>query len=103
MTRSKFIWTESDLKVVCRNYYSCSIMTRPQLIEIIRKDLDYLNDSRLSGCRLPTNNAIEMKIRACDHLDFTKKCSSKQFPSELHMYVWDQYLASQSARFADTF
>jgi hypothetical protein len=102
MARSRFIWTESDLKVVCRNYYSYNWMTRQQLIKMIRKDLDYLNDSRLSGCRLPTNNAIEMKIRACDHLDFTKKCSSKQFPSQLHMYVWDQYLSSQSARFADS-
>jgi hypothetical protein len=98
MRKSTFIWSHSDLKVVCRNYFYSNFTPRQQLIEMIRKDLDYLNDYRLSGCRMPTKNAIEMKIRACEHLDFKKQCSPKQFPTKLHMDVWDEYLTSQSAR-----
>ena len=91
MARSKFIWTESDLNVVCRHYVFWSyLLSRDKLNDIIRKDLDYLNDCRLSGCRTPSRNAIEIKLRACDHLDFKKKCSPKQFPSQLHISAWEK-------------
>ena len=78
-------------------------MPRHQLIEMIRKDLDYLNDYRLSGCRSPSRNAIEMKLRACDHLDFKKQCSSKQFPSQLHIFAWDRTMSQESQRNADKY
>jgi hypothetical protein len=86
-----FIWTERDLNVVCRHYiFWNGLVSTDKLIDIIRKDLEYLNDCRLSGCRTPSRNAIEMKLRACDHLDFKKKCFPKQFPSQLHISAWEK-------------
>lgn len=96
-----YIWTESDLDVVCRYYILRSdLLPRDKLNEMIRKDIEYLNDYRLSGCRTPSRNAIEMKLRACDHLDFKKKCSPKQFPSQLHIFAWEKAMTQESQRFA---
>ena len=104
MTKSTFIWTDRDLSRVCGNYiFLNDILPRRDLIEKIRMELNSTNDHRLSGCCSPSSQAIEMKIRACEHLDNGKRCSSKQLPTKLHYLIWDEYLTSHAAQLADKY
>lgn len=104
MTKSTFIWTDRDLSRVCGNYiFLNDILPRHDLIEKIRRELNSTNDHRLSGCCSPSSQAIEMKIRACEHLDNGKVCSSKQLPTKLHYLIWDEYLTSHAAQLADKY
>jgi hypothetical protein len=100
----RFAWNESDLYVVCKLYiFWKDLLSTDKLIDIIQKELRYLNDYRLSGCALASRNAIEMKLRACDHLDFKKKCAPKQFPSQLHILAWDKAMTQASEQSADKY
>ena len=104
MTKSTFIWTDRDLSRVCANYiFLNDILPRHDLIEKIRRELTSTNDHRLSGCCSPSSRAIEMKIRACHHLDNGKTCSSKQLPTKLHYLIWDKYVTSHAAQLADKY
>jgi hypothetical protein len=104
MRRTTFIWTDRDLSRVCGNYiFLNDILPRGDLIEKIRMEISSTNDYRLSGCFSPSSQAIEMKIRACEHLDTGKRCSSKQLPTKLHYLIWDEYLTSHAAQLADKY